>query len=162
MMIVLPSAGRRFTRFVWYAAGGVFGLIVVMVTVAPRSGPGAVVGGVVGLMVLAAVATAWRSVAKVNLTELEAGYTTLRLTFGGFGWGRVRQWRSGHRIPWDYAGTWVLDPTSGAVVSAPDPAFDPPGLYPSPTRTGRLELWTGAVWTGETWPHPPVVGGPPR
>jgi hypothetical protein len=43
---------------------------------------------------------------------------------------------------------WVLDGSTGAVVSPPVADADPPGLYPSPNRPGAMELWTGVVWSG--------------
>jgi hypothetical protein len=52
------------------------------------------------------------------------------------------------RAAWDYSGAWVLDGTTGAVRSVPDPEREAPGFYPSPNRPGALELWTGAAWAG--------------
>lgn len=91
--------------------------------------------------------------------ELQRGYTTMPLDFGWFGLGRARLFGtlSWDRAPWDYSGTWVLEP--GRPPQPPDPRLDPPGYYPSPTREGSFELWTGRVWSGHFRQVPP--GGPP-
>lgn len=72
--------------------------------------------------------------------ELDRGYTTLVVDTGMF-WVRATGW-----TPWDFAGVWRF---VRGDVQAPEPgAIDPPGLYPSPHRPGRREVWTGVVWTG--------------
>lgn len=71
--------------------------------------------------------------------ELEHGYTTLVIDTGLF-WFRATGWTA-----WDFAGVWRF--TRGGV-RPPDPGVtDPPGLYPSPRRSGRREVWTGCAWT---------------
>lgn len=91
----------------------------------------------------------WQRVGQHYLAELEHGYTTLVLQFGGFALGDGRRRPGlGRRVPWNYAGIWVFTP-SGEVLSAPEPGVEPPGFYPSPNRPGAFELWTGAVWAGE-------------
>ncbi|WP_104434533.1 hypothetical protein [Kineococcus xinjiangensis] len=90
----------------------------------------------------------WKAVGRRKIEELQHGYTTLTITFGQFhngGGSHVRDTDAGP--PWDYSGTWVLH-RDGRVKSAPQPGYDPPGLYPSPVRRGAYELWTGASWTG--------------
>ncbi len=89
------------------------------------------------------------------LAELDAGYATFRLTYGGF-WRTRQKSRPQHTYqePWDFRGTWRLSRT-GAVEGAPDPSVSPPGFYPSPNRPGSLELWTGAAW-GSVWRAPAV------
>jgi hypothetical protein len=88
------------------------------------------------------------AVGEANVREFEQGYTTLVISLGGFWWRLGLRGRNRGRVPWDYRGCWVLDGEGRAVVSAPDPGFDPPGFYPSPHRSGAWELWTGAAWTG--------------
>jgi hypothetical protein len=85
---------------------------------------------------------------RVLLAELDAGYVTTTFHQGLFWFGD----RPGPRGPsavvgWVWDGVWVLS-TSGRAVRAPDPDVDPPGFYPSPHETGRLELWTGSQWLG--------------
>ena len=71
------------------------------------------------------------------------------MSFGGFTTDRgQRDWRTGWRTPWDFDTVWVLDRTGRCVVRAPKRRGDSPGFYPSPTRSGALELWTGITWTG--------------
>jgi hypothetical protein len=106
-----------------------------------------------GLAACFAVMRMLGGVGDRKLEELAHGYTTLTLEFGGFWRGEGRRWpRFGRRAPWDYSGVWVLDGGTGEVVSEPDRAVDPPGLYPSPNRPGELELWTGVVWSGDYRP----------
>lgn len=87
---------------------------------------------------------------EIFLAELQAGYTTTTFTQGLFwipGRGSGRRTWGDDVVGWDWDGLWVLD-AHGNVVSAPNRAVDPPGLYPSPHRPGQLELWTGHRWTG--------------
>ena len=84
-----------------------------------------------------------------QLQELEHGYTTITLTFGIFWAGGLRRRRDfGNRIPWDYRGAWVLDQRTGEVLTRPDRSVAAPGLYPSVSRPGTYEVWTGVVWSG--------------
>ena len=82
------------------------------------------------------------------LEEIQAGYVTTTFQQGGF-WLAHRDgpaFAPGRNVlGWDWRGLWVLD-SSGEVVSLPDRAFDPPGLYPSPHVPGERELWTGYQW----------------
>jgi hypothetical protein len=85
----------------------------------------------------------------ILLEELQAGYTTRTFTQGSF-WiprGPARTHKDNDVIGWVWDGLWVLD-RHGNVVSVPDRSLDPPGLYPSPHRPGKLELWTGYQWAG--------------
>ncbi len=114
----------------------------------------AVVVGLVALVALTILYRAWARVGERNLAELRRGYTTLSLTAGSFWHGDLRRFgRFGHRPPWDYRGVWVLA-NDGTVTQAPDHAVVAPGLYPSPNRPGRWEVWTGQVWTGDFRPSP--------
>lgn len=147
------SAARAFNRFLLRGACAV-AAVLATVELASSSGLGTTSAGLVtlaaGLAGFAAVLRLLGRVGDRKLEELAAGYTTLRLDFGGFWLGEGRRWpRFGHRAPWDYAGLWVLDGSTGAVVAEPDRAADPPGLYPSPNRSGAMELWTGVVWSGD-------------
>lgn len=80
------------------------------------------------------------------LDELAHGYTTLVFTQGTF-WFSRESW-----VTWDFSAVWkytkngVEPPTPGAV--------DPPGLYPSPDRPGRWQVWTGHQWSGTHRPAP--------
>ena len=82
-----------------------------------------------------------------SIEEFRLGYTTLVLGWGGFwaGEGRFRL-DTELRTPWDYSALWHLDGSTGAVIRPPQGHGDPPGMYPSPTRPGSLELWTGVMW----------------
>ena len=87
-------------------------------------------------------------VGDVAVSELHKGYTTLPLRFGSY-WmagGRFRL-STDLRLSWDYSALWQLESANGAVVEAPSTAEDPPGMYPSPSRPGAYELWTGVLWT---------------
>lgn len=82
-----------------------------------------------------------------SIEEFRLGYTTLVLGWGGFwaGEGRFRL-DTEMRTPWDYSALWHLVGSTGAVIRPPQSHGDPPGMYPSPTRLGSLELWTGVMW----------------
>ncbi len=96
-----------------------------------------VLGGGLALFLLG-----WFLLGRVGdrlIAELDRGYASFKITTGLF-WFRHTGW-----IGWDFDGVWVLE---SAGVVAPTPGVtDPPGLYPSPRRHGRLELWTGCNWT---------------
>lgn len=78
--------------------------------------------------------------------ELRLGYATLLIDSGMF-WIRMSGW-----ISWSFDGVWRF---TGRGVRPPAPGVtDPPGLYPSPHRQGRWEIWTGHVWTGVHRPAP--------
>jgi hypothetical protein len=115
--------------------------VLLIVDTAPHVGlgsAGTIVGALAaGLVALWLILQLFAQVGDRNLEELEHGYTTLTLRRPGLG-----------RAAWDYSGAWVLDGTTGAVRSVPDPEREPPGFYPSPHRPGALELWTGAQWAG--------------
>ena len=82
-----------------------------------------------------------------SLEEFQRGYCTLVIEWGGFwvGEGRFRL-TTEMRTPWDYSALWHLDGSTGRVLRPPRGGGDPPGMYPSPTRPGSLELWTGVMW----------------
>ena len=86
----------------------------------------------------------------IFLEELQAGYATKTFTQGLF-WlpvrGAGRPTWGDDIVGWEWDGLWIFD-AQGNVVSSPDPAADPPGLYPSPNIPGDRELWTGYRWTG--------------
>ena len=147
-----PSAARVFNRFLLSAAA-IVAAVLVVVEVSSRSELGSTATSLIclaaGLLGFAAIIVLLGRVGDRKLEELAHGYTTLQVEFGGFWVGEGRRWpRFGHRPPWDYSGLWVLDGSTGAVISEPVAGADPPGLYASPNRPGALELWTGAVWSG--------------
>lgn len=91
---------------------------------------------------LALFAAGWILSGRVGdrlVEELGRGYTTLVLDTGMF-WFRPAGW-----TPWDFDGVWRF--TRDGVQPPRPGATDPPGLYPSPHRPGRREVWTGRVWT---------------
>lgn len=98
-------------------------------------------------LVLIALGAAWFAVGWVLLgrvgdrlvDEVDRGYTTVVLETGML-WFRPSGW-----IPWDFDGVWKY--TRSGVQAPVAGVTDPPGLYPSPHRPGRFEVWTGAVWT---------------
>lgn len=149
-----PSASRMFGYVlvaiaVWIAA--FFGVFALVRNVTAHPGGTRIAIMVPLALVWFAVAVRMlRLVGDRNVQELAHGYTTIRLTFGGF-FGSWRRWTSPQeqRMPWDYSGLWVLDGRTGGVLSRPDPRVDPPGYFPSPHRAGALELWTGAAWSGD-------------
>lgn len=151
-LLVQPTARALFHRFVGLAAGGVVGLGVVAGVVERLPLPGPAVAGVLGLLALAFLVLLLRTlpaVGRQSVAELQQGYTTLVLQLGGFWFGEGPLTLPGEmRAGWDYRGTWQLDHRDGRVLRAPDREVDPPGMYPSPNRPGRMELWTGRVWLG--------------
>lgn len=157
---VHPTAAARQRVFVGALLGGLTGTIAVgLGLLGDDPGPSAValVGGAATL-VLVVLAALWHWVGAAALAELHRGYTTTTLVFGGYGLSVPRRYRSfGDRPPWDYSGVWRIGPVSSAVP--PDPAHDPPGFYPSPTRDGELELWSGQVWLGVFRRDGPRSGG---
>lgn len=146
-----PTAHHEFRRFLARSVA-VVAVTLVAVEVLARSDGGLLRSGamlLVGLGCMAVVFRFWNRVGERNVEEFAAGYTTFRMAFGGWWLGEGRRWQGvGRRAPWDYSGIWVLDPGTGSVVAIPDLSVDPPGFYPSPNRPGRLELWSGQVWTG--------------
>jgi hypothetical protein len=119
----------------------------------------AAVGPVLGLVSLGLIFFRfWGAVGNRSVQELQHGYTTFRMQYGGFWWGEGRRWeRVGRRAPWDYSGLWVLDTTGRHVLSPPNRSVDPPGFYPSPNRHGSLEMWTGLVWSGRYRENPSFI-----
>ncbi|MBE7324128.1 hypothetical protein IEQ44_05645 [Nocardioides sp. Y6] len=80
------------------------------------------------------------------LDELAHGYTTLVFTQGSF-WFSLESW-----LTWDFSAVWKF---TGKGVEPPTPgAVDPPGLYPSPDKPDRWQVWTGAQWSGSHRPAP--------
>lgn len=145
----LPGVSARH-RLSWLGArAGALFVLAVLTTSVLRDVPGAGIavpvvflGGGITLGV-----TAVRLQRRVY-AELQHGYTTLRLQFGRAGGDRWKQTAvGGGRLSWDYRGTWFLG-SDGSVRQAPDLTIDPPGFTPSPSDPTRLELWTGASWSG--------------
>jgi hypothetical protein len=136
MQVWIGAAAGAFLVLPWVMTAGVRGLGVsrwVWVAVV-----GAAIVGVV---------RGQRFVAGRNLAEFSRGYTTVAPSSGAFWFpARRRLPGQGNRLPWDYSGLWVFDGSGRTVRSRPVPGVEPPGYYPSPTRDGLLELWTGAVW----------------
>lgn len=83
------------------------------------------------------------------LDELAQGYTTLTFTQGTF-WFTLEGW-----VAWSFDGVWKLT-TDGAVPPTPG-TVDPPGLYPSPDKPGKWQVWTGSQWSGSHRPAPDPV-----
>lgn len=147
------TADRAFWRWMGLCVGAAVLCCVLATEAVPRLGLPTVWEGLLtlgtGLSVLAVWLQAWRGFGARNLRELEHGYTTLVLTFGGLtsiGDGRADDVDG--RLPLDYSGIWVLG-NDGRVISAPDRTMEPPGFYPSPNEPGRFELWTGCAWAGQ-------------
>lgn len=140
---LLPGASAQveFRRFLFKSVAVVVAVLLILST-APDVGLGS--AGTSVVVLAAALVALWlivqfsADVGDRSREELAHGYATLTL----------RRPDIRRRVPWDYAGVWVLDGRTGAVRSAPDPEHEPPGFYPSPNRAGALELWTGAAWAG--------------
>lgn len=136
-----PTAGRSARVLAVRTAVGVVVVLLALQVLPVLLVSPASIGG--GYLVL----RAWGRVGDRCLEELRAGYTTLTIDVGDFWYGGDTRWFH-HGAPWDYRGAWVLD-SRGALRSPPrDPSVDRPGVYPSVSRPGQLEVWTGAVWTG--------------
>ncbi len=73
------------------------------------------------------------------ISELSCGYTSFSFASGMF-WFRNDGW-----VSWDFSGVWKL--TGAEMIAPTQVAIEPPGLYPSPHREGKLELWSGRSWT---------------
>ncbi|GGC06059.1 hypothetical protein GCM10010972_19090 [Cellulomonas carbonis] len=147
---VQPTARSLMHRFIALALGGslVLGVVAGVVDRSALHGPAtAGVLGALALVFLVVLLLALPRVGRQSVAELQQGYTTLTLQFGGFWCGEGPLTLSGEmRAAWDYRGTWQLDHRDGRVLRAPDRGVDPPGMYPSPNQPGRMELWTGRVW----------------
>lgn len=103
------------------------------------------------LTALAVLVWRWEVVGMRNREELDHGYTTVTMSFGGWLQDRpLSPGLFGLYIPWNYQGVWVLDGHTRQVISAPDPNYDAPGFYNDPTQVGFQRFWTGAVWTART------------
>jgi hypothetical protein len=145
-----PSAQQMFRNLALGCVLTIPALLLVHWLLGALGAPdGAVLVVVVGLMLVAFWAL-FRTLARIgdrSLEEFRLGYTTLILEWGGFwvGEGRFRKVTE-MRTPWDYSGLWHLNGSTGEVLRPPRGEGDPPGMYPSPTRPGRLELWTGVRW----------------
>ena len=151
-LLVRPTAQALFYRFVGLAsicvlaAGALAGQSHRLPLPALA---GFILLGLMSLGVLVGLLRALPAVGRQSIAELQQGYTTLVLQFGGFWYGEGPLTLSGEmRAQWDYRGTWHLDRKDGKVLRAPDRSVDPPGMYPSPHRSGHMELWTGARWLG--------------
>lgn len=122
--------------------------------VVARTDAGLVVASALGVATCFGLYRVWRWVGDGMTRELRHGYSTAPLTFGGLRLGRSRRFHgSGHRLPWDYSGVWVRRNGEHEWQAPTQLDADPPGYYPSPSRTGTYELWTGSTWSGE-FVHP--------
>lgn len=144
-----PTAAARQRVVALAAVGGT--TLVVLAGLAVLGGDPSVgrtvLVGATCLVLLVVVAGLWHWLGRAALTELQRGYTTTTLVFGSYGLPVLRRYLSyGDRPPWDYVGVWRVGPVADGEV--PDPSHDPPGFYPSPTRDGQFELWSGQVWVG--------------
>ena len=146
------TADRAFKVFLLKLVVAVCAVLVLVELVQLPEWPTAVTSLLVlGLGVTALVLALrwWQEVGERALTEIEAGYTTMVLTFGLLrSRPHRRWWQTAWRVPWDYRGIWVLR-GDGSVSSAPDRSVLPPGWYPSPHRQAERELWTGAAWSNQ-------------
>lgn len=148
-LAVAPTARAALHTFV---AGMVIAFLTVLLTlkvldwVGAPGGATMVVGALGSTLVLVRVLRLQARVGDQLVAEIRHGYTTLENFSGGFWVGRGHPGEVGGR--WDFRGLWLLDPKTGAVRRSPAPVGDPPGMYPSPHRPGRRELWTGAEWHG--------------
>jgi hypothetical protein len=146
---VLPTSARalRDAGVAFVLASGV---VVVVMLVAGSGGylGGLGVAALLGSAALGfwAVATALKRWGRTLLAELALGYTTTPPGVSASWWlGRSAYGRNGPQ--WEWRGLWLLRP-DGTVRSAPSRQGVPPGVYPSPSRPGAMELWTGRQWTG--------------
>lgn len=153
-----PSiAGRPTARRAFIGLATTFGVATAAAIACLVMLPGGRVSGLGAVAFFAVLAIGYLAIRAslhrfrdIFLAELQAGYATTTFTQGLF-W--IPRGGSGRRtwgddvVGWNWDGLWVLD-IHGNVVSAPDGSIDPPGLYPSPHRVGKLELWTGYRWTG--------------
>jgi hypothetical protein len=145
-----PSAERAFNLFLVKLVGAALGAVVAMRVAMTLDSTWADLAAIgLGFAVFWLMLRWLAEVGRRNFEELKRGYTTLVLQYGMFKSTRdLRWWITNWRVPWDYSGLWVLR-GGGDVVSAPSPDREPPGFYPSPHRTGWLELWTGCAWAGQ-------------
>ena len=79
------------------------------------------------------------------LLEMQAGCTTDPIDAGDLWKAKETGRRDKRSLLWDCSGCWVLS-SDGEVISEPDLAADPPGIYPSPHHPGKREPWTGVEW----------------
>lgn len=151
-LLARPTAKAAFYRWAVLVFGGVLVLAVAFAAIARSDLPEFftfLLFVVVALVFFALVIFTLPSVGRQSLQEFEHGYTTLELSIGGFFPGEGPMTRTlDMRAAWDYSGTWRLDHRDGDVLREPDRSVDPPGMYPSPHRPGKRELWTGATWLG--------------
>lgn len=150
---LLPGPTAQGALTVWLVRSVVAAVAWVVVVLVATSLPGTL-GVVAGLGVLAVGLVGFfvvvgrslpQRVGGVAMAELKAGYTTLPLAWGGFWSTGGRRVALHYHVPWDHSGTWVLT-GAGTVKAAPRHDVLAPGLYPSVSRPGMLELWTGAEW----------------
>ncbi len=148
---VAPTA-QRALRDVATTAG--ISVLAVVVVVVVGTSDGRLSWPVVGAMLVVAAASAaalaitTRRWGRIQIAELQHGYTRTTFKLGRFWFAAAPDAPlTLGLIQWEWRRTWVLRP-NGEVVSAPSAAFDPPGLFPSPNREDVLELWTGHQWSG--------------
>jgi hypothetical protein len=148
---IAPTAQRTLRDVVTTA---VIAVLAIVIVIAVGASAGRLSWAVVGAMLMvtaagaAAVGIMLRRWGRIQMAELQHGYTTTTFKLGAFWFAAAPDApMTLGLIQWDWRGTWVLRP-DGEVVSTPSDAFDPPGLYPSPNCSDALELWTGHQWSG--------------
>jgi hypothetical protein len=148
---VWPTALQALRDVVIGVLGAVAAIVLV---VAACSSGGRLAWTVVGALAVsvglagALVTVLVRRWGRAQIAELQRGYTTTTFEMGRFWFSAAPDapitlgW-----VQWDWSATWVLR-SDGTVRSAPSGDGDPPGLYPSHSHGGSLELWTGRQWSG--------------
>ncbi|MFT4035291.1 MAG: hypothetical protein QM679_06920 [Patulibacter sp.] len=147
------SAAAHFNRWLVLCVGTFGGSIAIGLVVAKSGATSPWLWLLVAAALTAALVGSASRLGRVGdrlAAELQHGYTTHTITQGTYWLPSLRRpFAAGPRpVPWNYAGTWVLDDSGRPVGGVPDPTVLPPGLYPSPRRPGEFELWSGAAWTG--------------
>ncbi|MDI6100413.1 hypothetical protein QLQ12_17535 [Actinoplanes sp. NEAU-A12] len=151
-LAVAPTARAVFRTLLGTAVGGILTLILFLKILEWVTGSDVAVTVAVSLGGTLLFVLILRLVTRIGdqlVAELRHGYTTLEVPSGTFWVGEGYTSISGDVVSrWDYRGLWLLDGSTGAVLRGPVPGGDPPGMYPSPHRPGRWELWTGLEWLG--------------
>lgn len=90
---------------------------------------------------------------KVRDKEYSAGYTYIDdavMTYGGplSKLLKAQNYAGPAGYQWNFRGLWKLN-NNRSINRPPIKGFLPIGYYPSPTRLGEFEYWTGAEWMGK-------------